>query len=82
MPLFAQKMFAQLDSFTLLALPYFILAGAMMSAGGMSQQLVDFRACWSAFSRWPGARIGGVLDDPVGRLGLLHRRRLGDSPRS
>lgn len=41
-PLFAQKMFAQLDSFTLLALPYFILAGGLMSASGMSQQLVDF----------------------------------------
>ncbi len=32
LPLFAQKMFAQLDSFTLLALPYFILAGGLMSA--------------------------------------------------
>jgi tripartite ATP-independent transporter DctM subunit len=42
LPLYAQKMFTQLDSFTLLALPYFILAGALMSAGGMSQQLVEF----------------------------------------
>ncbi len=42
LPMFAQKMFVQLDSFTLLALPYFILAGALMSASGMSQQLVDF----------------------------------------
>ena len=42
LPLFAQKMFAQLDSFTLLALPYFILAGGLMSASGMSQQLVEF----------------------------------------
>ena len=42
LPLYAQKMFVQLDSFTLLALPYFILAGALMSAGGMSQQLVEF----------------------------------------
>lgn len=42
LPLFAQKTFAQLDSFTLLALPYFILAGGLMSAGGMSQQLVEF----------------------------------------
>ncbi|MEO7150930.1 MAG: TRAP transporter large permease, partial [Burkholderiaceae bacterium] len=42
LPLFAQKMYAQLDSFTLLALPYFILAGGLMSASGMSQQLVDF----------------------------------------
>jgi len=42
LPLFAQKMLAHLDSFTLLALPYFILAGGLMSASGMSQQLVDF----------------------------------------
>ncbi len=42
LPMFAQKMFAQLDSFTLLALPYFILAGSLFSASGMSQQLVEF----------------------------------------
>jgi tripartite ATP-independent transporter DctM subunit len=42
LPLFAQKTFTQLDSYTLLALPFFILAGVLMSAGGMSQQLVDF----------------------------------------
>ena len=42
MALFAQKTYAQLDSYTLLALPFFILAGSLMSAGGMSQQLVDF----------------------------------------
>ncbi|WP_280151203.1 TRAP transporter large permease [Piscinibacter sp. XHJ-5] len=42
LPLFAQKMLVQLDSFTLLALPYFILASALMSAGGMSRQLVEF----------------------------------------
>lgn len=42
LPMFAQKMFTQLDSFTLLALPYFILAGALFSASGLSQQLVDF----------------------------------------
>ena len=35
MPLFAQKMFGQLDSFTLLAMPYFILAGSIMTAGGI-----------------------------------------------
>jgi len=42
MALFAQKMFGQLDSFTLLAMPYFILAGSIMTAGGISKQLVDF----------------------------------------
>src|SRR5262245_12852753 len=42
LPMFAQKSFTQLDSYTLLALPFFILAGSLMTAGGMSQQLVDF----------------------------------------
>ncbi|HEU5297724.1 MAG TPA: TRAP transporter large permease [Burkholderiaceae bacterium] len=42
LPLYAQKMFVQLDSFTLLALPYFILAGVLMSAAGISGQLVRF----------------------------------------
>lgn len=42
MPMFAQKSFVTLDSYTLLALPFFILAGALMTAGGMSQQLVEF----------------------------------------
>lgn len=41
LPLFAQKVLAQLDSSTLLALPYFILAGSLMSAGGMGRRLVE-----------------------------------------
>lgn len=40
--LFAQRTFAMLDSFSLLALPYFILAGALMSKGGLSRALVTF----------------------------------------
>ncbi|WP_316978298.1 TRAP transporter large permease [Shumkonia mesophila] len=40
--LFPQKMFGILDSFSLLALPYFILAGVLMSEGGISRQLVRF----------------------------------------
>lgn len=39
---FPQKMFAQINSFTLLALPYFILAGSLMSRGGISSRLVIF----------------------------------------
>lgn len=41
-PLFPQKVFAMLDSFSLLALPYFILAGSLMSRGGLSKALIDF----------------------------------------
>lgn len=44
LPLYPQKMFTTLDSFSLLALPYFILAGELMSNGGISRKLVDFAA--------------------------------------
>ena len=40
--LFPQKMFAMLDSFSLLAMPFFIFAGALMSKGGISKNLVEF----------------------------------------
>jgi tripartite ATP-independent transporter DctM subunit len=40
--LFPQKMFTTLDSFSLLALPYFILAGELMAKGGISRKLVEF----------------------------------------
>ncbi len=38
----AQRMFTGIDSFTLMAIPFFILAGNLMSAGGISERLVDF----------------------------------------
>lgn len=34
--------FRTLDSFTFLAIPFFLLAGAIMQAGGVSRRLVDF----------------------------------------
>jgi tripartite ATP-independent transporter DctM subunit len=40
--LFPQKMFTTLDSYSLLALPFFILAGELMTAGGISRRLVGF----------------------------------------
>jgi tripartite ATP-independent transporter DctM subunit len=42
LPLYPQKMFSTLDSFSLLALPYFILAGELMAQGGLSRRLIDF----------------------------------------
>ena len=38
----AQKMMTTLDSFPLMAVPFFILAGNLMEAGGISRRLVDF----------------------------------------
>lgn len=38
----AQKMLASLDSFSLLAVPFFILSGVIMNSGGIAVRLVDF----------------------------------------
>lgn len=37
-----QRIFSSLDSFTLMAIPFFILAGSLMEASGISQRLVNF----------------------------------------
>jgi C4-dicarboxylate transporter, DctM subunit len=37
-----QRMFVAVDSFSLLAIPLFILAGELMNTGGITQRLVDF----------------------------------------
>ena len=38
----AQRMGTGLDSFALLAIPFFILAGEIMNRGGIARRLVDF----------------------------------------
>jgi len=38
----AQRMATGVDSFTLLAIPFFILAGQLMNQGGIARRLVDF----------------------------------------
>ena len=50
--LFPQKMFAMLDNFSLLALPYFILAGELIARGGISKRLVEFAE--TAVGHWKG----------------------------
>ena len=40
--LVVQRMFAGMDSFPLMALPFFMLAGALMDTGGISTRLVRF----------------------------------------
>ncbi|WP_202903951.1 TRAP transporter large permease [Halomonas huangheensis] len=43
----AQKMVASLDSFTLLAVPFFILSGVLMNNGGIALRLVNFAKLFS-----------------------------------
>lgn len=38
----AQKMFSCLDSFALLAVPFFVLSGVIMNSGGIAARLVNF----------------------------------------
>ena len=47
-----QKSFASIDTFTLMAIPFFILAGNIMSSGGVSQRLVKLAGC--GFGRYTG----------------------------
>ncbi len=39
---FAQQIFAALDKYPLVAIPFFILAGNLMEAGGISERMVEF----------------------------------------
>jgi TRAP-type mannitol/chloroaromatic compound transport system permease large subunit len=38
----SQRMIAGADTFTLLAIPFFLLAGEIMNVGGLSRRIVDF----------------------------------------
>jgi len=39
---FTQKMYSGLDSFTLLCIPGFILAGNLMNGGGLTGKIINF----------------------------------------
>ena len=54
-----QRMFGSLDSFTIMAIPLFMLAGNLMSSGGISKRLTDF--CDAILGWMPG--IDSVLYD-------------------
>ena len=45
MPFLVQKMFTGVNSFTLLAIPLFMLTGELMNGGGLSERLLDFANC-------------------------------------
>ncbi|MDR1572243.1 MAG: TRAP transporter large permease [Clostridiales Family XIII bacterium] len=45
----AQYSVTGLDSFPMMAIPFFILAGAIMSAGGIARRLIDTAICFIGF---------------------------------
>ena len=44
--LLAQNLVSGVDSFPLLAVPFFILAGELMNAGGISRRIIDMAQAW------------------------------------
>lgn len=44
--LLAQNLVAGVDSFPLLAVPFFILAGELMNAGGISRRIIEMARAW------------------------------------
>lgn len=49
----AQKVYTGIDSFPLLAIPFFVLAGTIMNKGGIAQRLIDLARALTG--RMPGA---------------------------
>ena len=47
-----------IDSFSMMAIPFFILAGTIMSAGGIAQKLIN---CAAAFIGWITGGLGAVV---------------------
>ena len=50
-----QKLYSGVDSFTLLAIPFFILSGNLMNHGGISKRLIRFS--WLFSRKLPGALL-------------------------
>ena len=44
--IFSQKIVEGTDSFPLLAIPFFLLSGELMNAGGISKRIVNFALAW------------------------------------
>ena len=46
-----QRMYSATDSFPMMAIPYFIVAGSIMEKGGLSKRLTDFASSFVGSSR-------------------------------
>lgn len=56
----AQNMLSGADSFTLLAVPFFLLAGELMNAGGISRRIVNAALAWIGHFRG-GLGYAGIV---------------------
>ena len=59
----AQRMYGGLDSFTVMAIPFFVLAGIVMEQGGIAKRIIDFSIAlvgWITGSLLLVATIAGI----------------------
>ena len=82
--LLAQNLVAGVDSFPLLAVPFFILAGELMNSGGISRRIIDMAQAWVGHIRGGlgyvaiGAAVllsamsGSALADAAAMSSILH----------
>ncbi|WP_404454911.1 TRAP transporter large permease [Oceanobacillus kapialis] len=61
---FSRTIFAGIDSFTLMAIPFFIFAGDLMLAGGTSKRLIDFAKKLVGWTTG-GLPIAGILSSMI-----------------
>ena len=63
-----QQMLKGVDSFTLMAIPFFVIAGCLMQSGGISRRIVDFA------KKLVGWMPGGLAVVDYDRRGRRHHR--------
>ena len=66
--LLAQNLVAGVDSFPLLAVPFFILAGELMNSGGISGRIISMAQAWVGHIR------GGLGYVAIGAAVLIDRK--------
>lgn len=71
-----QILYTGIDSFSFMAVPFFMLAGSFMSAGGVTKRLVSFSqslvgSLWEGWRRWSAYRACFLPQFPVPPLRQL-----------
>ena len=71
----AQRTYASVDSFTLMAIPFFMLAGKLMEVGGMSKRIVRLADClvgWMAGGLAHVIVVASAFFGALSGLSLIH----------
>src|SRR5262249_28972657 len=64
----SMKLFTGLESFEIMAIPFFILAGNFLTHGGVARRMIDFAV--SLIGHWHGGlRLAGIVACPMFALG-------------